>query len=158
MSSYSVRMAWYLSTLYLTKGYYQVALWLQDWEKTAFATPDGLYQFTLMPFGFHGAPATFQRLVKTLLGDCTTFFLAYLDDIIIFSPTWEQHLHHLQTVLHCLQQASLHINPTKSKLAFDKLPYLGYLLGLGVLWLQKKMWKPSGPPWPLQPKSTSTDS
>lgn len=86
-----------------------------------------------MPFGLHGAPATFQRLIDTVLADCATFSLAYLEDIIIFSPMWEQHLQHLWAVLDQLQEAGLRINPRNSKLAFGKLHYLGYLVNYGLL-------------------------
>lgn len=71
----SVGIAQYLSTLDLTKGYWQVPLRAQDKEKTTFTTPSGLNQFTVMLFGLHGAPATFQWLVDTLLGDCVVFSL-----------------------------------------------------------------------------------
>lgn len=151
----SVGMARYLSTLDLTKGYWQVPLRPPGKEKTAFATPSGLYKFKVMPFGLHGAPAMFQRLMDTLLGDCTSFSLAYLDDIIIFSPSWEQHL---QTVLHHLQQAGLRINRTKSKLAFEELLYLGYLVGHVVLRPQHKRSRLSRPPLPPQPKDTYASS
>lgn len=62
----------------------------QDKPKTAFATPKGLFQFRVMPFGLHGATTTFQRLVDTILGPC--YVLAYLDDILVYSKTWDQHL------------------------------------------------------------------
>lgn len=88
----SVEKARCLSTLDLTKGYWQLPLQAQHKEKTTFATPSSLYQVAIMPFSLHGAPAMFQWLVHTILGDCVAFTLAYLDVIIIFSSTWEQHL------------------------------------------------------------------
>lgn len=84
----------------LMKGYWQVSLRAQYKEKTTFATPSSLYQFTVLPFGLHGAPAMFLWLFDTILGDCEAFSLVYLDNIIIFSLTWEQHLQHLWTFLH----------------------------------------------------------
>ena len=58
-------------------------------HKTTFVTPFGLYQFTVMPFGLQGAPATFQRLMDQVLRGVGDFAAAYLDDIVIFSETWE---------------------------------------------------------------------
>lgn len=77
--------ATYMSTLNLMKGYWQVPLQLKGRENTAFATPKGLFLLVMMPFGLHGAAATFQRLVDTVLGPCEGFTLAYLDDIIVYS-------------------------------------------------------------------------
>lgn len=76
----------YLTALDLTKGYWQVPMNPEDKPKTAFATPTGLYQFTKMPFGLHGAAATFQRLVDRALQGCSSFARAYIDDIIVGSP------------------------------------------------------------------------
>ena len=60
---------------------------------TAFAMPFGLYQFRMMPFGLSGAPATFQRLMDCVLPGTDNFAAAYLDDIVIYSRTWKEHLH-----------------------------------------------------------------
>ena len=78
----------YLSTLDLTKGYWQVPLAPGTREKTAFATPEGLYQYTVLPFGVHGAPATFQRMMDHLLRPHHAYAAAYIDDIIIYSRGW----------------------------------------------------------------------
>lgn len=84
----------FITTLDLCKGYWQVPLN----EGTAFRTPQGLWQFTKMAFGLHGVPATFQRLNQLLAG-MDTFAAAYLDDIVIYSTSWHEHLSHLTTVL-----------------------------------------------------------
>lgn len=94
--------AQYLSALDLTKGYWQIPVAEADREKTAFATPRGLFQFKRMPFGLHGAAATFQRLVDRALAQCGSFAWAYIDDIVICSPDWPTHLDHLRQVLHAL--------------------------------------------------------
>lgn len=88
----------YVSALDLMKGYCQVPLQPQDQKKTAFATLRGLFQFKVMPFGLHGAAATFQRLVDTVLSPCEGYTLVYLDDILIYSRTWNQHLIHFTQV------------------------------------------------------------
>ena len=65
-------------------------------EKTAFVTPFGLYEFNVMPFGLHNTPAAFQRMMNCVLRDCQEFSKAYIDDVVIFSKNWEEHLEHLQ--------------------------------------------------------------
>ena len=76
----------FISTLDLTKGYWQVPLTVQAREKTAFATPDGLYQYTVLPFG---APATFQQMMDKILLPHQCYAAAYIDNIVIHSDSWE---------------------------------------------------------------------
>lgn len=85
----------YLSTLDMTKGYWKIPLAPESRAYTAFATPVGLYQFVRMPFGLHGAAATFQRLVDQLLSRHTAYEANNIDDVIIFSNSWEDHLNHI---------------------------------------------------------------
>lgn len=66
-----------------------------------------------MPFGLHGAPAAFQQLMDCVLRGCEDCSPAYLDDMVIFNDTWEQHLRHLERVLCQIQKASLSLNPAK---------------------------------------------
>uniref|UniRef100_A0A8C5M0U9 ribonuclease H n=1 Tax=Leptobrachium leishanense TaxID=445787 RepID=A0A8C5M0U9_9ANUR len=89
----------YLTTIDLTKGYWQVPLTEQAKEKTAFSTPQGLFQYTVLPFGLHGAPATFQRLMDKILRPHARYAAAYLDDVVVFSTDWETHLPKVQRVL-----------------------------------------------------------
>ena len=67
-------------------------------EKTAFVSLKGLYQFITMPFGLSGAPAMFQRMMDSVLRGTEAFAGVYLDDIVIYSKTWQDHLTHLRTV------------------------------------------------------------
>ena len=71
------------------------------------------FQWRYMSFGLRNAPATFSCLVSKLLIGLDTFCAAYLDDIIIFSDTWEEHLSHLRTVLSRIRAANLTLSPTK---------------------------------------------
>lgn len=128
----------YLTTIDLCKGYWQVPLTKRSRELTAFRTPLGLFQFTVMPFGLHGAPATFQRLMDQVLCDTSDFSAAYLDDIIVYSDNWEVHMKHLKFVLDCLQSAGLTINPAKCAFAKSETEYLGYVIGNGVVKPQVK--------------------
>lgn len=91
-----------------------------------------------MPFGLHEAPATFQRLVNTILRPCEGFTLAYLDDIVIYSRTWAEHLNHLRQVFGILHAAGHWVNPRKSKLGFGEIKYLGYTVRQGRLKPQKR--------------------
>jgi len=84
-----------------------------------------------MPFGLRNARASFSRLVSKLLIGLDTFCAAYLDDIIIFSDTWEEHLSHLRTVLSRIRAANLTLSPTKCCFAVAEVDYLGHHVGLG---------------------------
>lgn len=90
----------YFSSLDLRSGYWQIPMNEADKEKTAFTTPDGLYEFNVMPFGLCNAPATFERMIGDVLrGLKWKTCLCYLDDIVIFSSTFKEHLQRLAQVL-----------------------------------------------------------
>ncbi|CAM4701753.1 unnamed protein product [Caretta caretta] len=81
--------AWFLTTMDLTKGYWQVPLDPEARAKSAFTTPIGLFEFLVLPLGLKGAPPTLQCLVDQLLRRMEDFALAYIDDICVFSETWK---------------------------------------------------------------------
>ncbi len=128
-----LRKAKYLSTLDLCKGYWQIPLTNTSKELTAFRVPSGLYQFTVMPFGFHGAAATFQRTMDCVLRGTEDFAAAYIDDVVVYSSTWEDHMEHLSDVFSRIHGAGLVVNATKCYLAKPEVSYLGYVLGGGVI-------------------------
>uniref|UniRef100_A0A1X7T3B8 Reverse transcriptase domain-containing protein n=1 Tax=Amphimedon queenslandica TaxID=400682 RepID=A0A1X7T3B8_AMPQE len=103
----------FITTLDLAKGYWQVPVNEKDREKTAFTSPRGLYQFKTMPFGLSGAPATFQRMMDEILRGTETFAGVYLDDIVIHSSIWRDHLNQLTDVLKRLDDAGLTIKLKK---------------------------------------------
>ena len=88
----------YITTLDLSRGYWQVPVDDESRSRTAFTTPFGLFQFRVMPFGLQGAPATFQRMMDHLLADVSAHTATYLDDVIIHSATWPDHLRHLGVI------------------------------------------------------------
>ena len=88
-----------------------------------------------MPFGLQGAPATFQRMMDTLLQDVGDFAAAYLDDVITHSSTWQEHLDHVSTVLQLLGNAGLTIKPKKCQFAMNTCEYLGHVVGNGEICL-----------------------
>src|SRR5438045_9271054 len=93
---------------------WQVEMNEADKEKTAFITHKGLYEFNVMPFGLCNAPGTFQRLMNFVLQDFLGKFVAvYLNDIIIYSRTYEQHIDHIQLVFESLRTATLKIKLKK---------------------------------------------
>uniref|UniRef100_A0A669D934 Gypsy retrotransposon integrase-like protein 1 n=1 Tax=Oreochromis niloticus TaxID=8128 RepID=A0A669D934_ORENI len=129
----------FLTTLDLCKGYWQVPLTDSSKDLTTFRVPSGLFRFTVMPFGLHGAPATFQRLVDRVLRGaeqyaaayCSAPLNAYIDDIVVFSGTWEDHLKHLADVFQRITNAGLVINAKKCHIAKPEVQYLGYVIGGG---------------------------
>ena len=99
------------------KGYWQILLSETDKEKTAFTSPRGLFQFTHISFGLHGAVATFHRLMDTVLAPVKEYAATYIDNIVVFISTWEEHIAHLRSVLKELKKMLLTINPPKCKVA-----------------------------------------
>uniref|UniRef100_A0A8C5QKE1 ribonuclease H n=1 Tax=Leptobrachium leishanense TaxID=445787 RepID=A0A8C5QKE1_9ANUR len=122
----------FLTTVDLCKGYWQIPLAEEATPKSAFITPFGLYQFRVMPFGMKNAPATFQRLIDRLLDGLQGFACAYLDDIAIYSQTWEEHLEHVGTVLGRIRDANLTLKPEKCKVGMAEVQYLGHRVGCGI--------------------------
>ena len=119
----------WFSTLDLASGYWQVEMDPADRENTAFITPFGLHQFRVMPFGLTNAPSTFQRLMSMILAGLSwVTCLVYLDDIIIFSQTVEEHLQRLTEVLRRLKEAGLKIKPSKCHLLCKSVRYLEYVV------------------------------
>ena len=119
----------YFSVIDLKSGYWQIPMHQSDAEKTAFRTHDGLYQFTVMPFGLKNAPATFQRLMDTVLSGLKwKGLLVYMDDIIIYSTTPQEHLVTLADTLERLANAGLKINPAKTTLVREEVNYLGHVI------------------------------
>ena len=126
-----VVQAAYLSKLDLCKGFYQVELTDEAREKSALVTPWGKFQFLRMPFGMKNAPASFQRLMDLVLDGTGDVASAYIDDVIIYSTTREQHLADIRTVLDRLRQAGLTAKPTKCSWGKEVVEYLGHKIGRG---------------------------
>ena len=117
------------TTLDLASGYWQVEVKEEDKEKTAFSTPQGHFEFNKMPFGLTNAPATFQRLMECILAGLTgDECLIYIDDIVVFSRTFLEHLQRLRRVFQRLRDASLRLKPPKCKFARKEVHYLGHIV------------------------------
>ena len=119
----------YFTTLDLASGYWQVELTTDAKAKTAFSTPKGHFEFNVMPFGLTNAPATFQRLMECVLAGLTSQeCLIYLDDIIVFSTSFSDHLQRLSTVLQRLECAGLKLKLSKCHFARKEVQYLGHVV------------------------------
>ena len=117
------------STMDLASAYSQVEVEPRDQEKTAFTTPMGLYQFVRMPFGLTNAPATFSRLVSSVFReDIFQTILVYLDDIIIFADSMEQHLERMETVLRQLASHNLKVKGEKCRFFKGEVKFLGHVV------------------------------
>ena len=118
----------YFSTLALRAGYHHIGLTTDSIPKTAFTLPFGKYEYVKVPFGLAQAPAYFQELMTGVLKDLP-FAIAYLDDIIIYSPTPEEHLEHIRTVFEKLRDAKLSMKLSKCHFFTKEIQYLGHILG-----------------------------
>lgn len=119
----------YFTHLDLVRGYWQIKVVKEDREKTAFSTPDGHFQFKRMPFGLTNAPATFQRVMNTILAGLSwTDCLVYLDDIIVFGKTLTEHNRSIEEVLTRLEQAGLKLNAKKCHLVQGQSVILGHVV------------------------------
>lgn len=119
----------WFSTLDLASGYNQVPVAERDKPKTAFCTPFGLFEFNRMPFGMCNSPSTFQRLMERIFGDQSLqSLLLYLDDIVIFSATFKDHLQRLELVLTRLQEQHLKLKLKKCHFFQHEVKYLGHIV------------------------------
>ena len=125
----ALNAAQWFTTLDLASGFNQVAVEEEDKPKTAFTTPFGLFEYNRMPFGLCGAPATFQRLMQSCLHDqIYQLLLVYLNDVIVFSKTFDEHLERLDKVLTRLAQQGLKIKREKCSFLRKEVSYLGYVV------------------------------
>ena len=140
----------WFSTLDLASGYWQVAVKEEDKRKTAFVTKHGLYEFNVMPFGLCNAPATFQRLMdKVLSRFIGKFLVVYLDDVTIYSQTFDEHMTHLKTVFKTLRKAQLKLNRDKCHFFLHSIKFLGHeITRQGILPDEEKIDKVKNFPTP----------
>jgi len=128
----TVGSAKFVTKLDLMKGYWQVPLSDRAREISAFSTTEGLYQNKRMPFGLRNACGTFQKLMNELtagISNCTV----YIDDVLVTSETWGEHMETLRLVFERLSKANLTINLAKSEFGKASVTYLGHEIGLGVI-------------------------
>ena len=125
----------FLTTLDLSKGFWQIPMREKDKAKTAFVTPDGHFQFKRMPFGLVNATATFNRLMRKVLCQVPNTD-SFVDDVLLHTQSWGAHLDTLRKTLETLREVQLAVRPTKCYLGYAKLNFLGHQVGGGSLYPQ----------------------
>ncbi|MGV1089522.1 MAG: reverse transcriptase domain-containing protein, partial [Mycobacterium sp.] len=118
----------YFTKIDLQQGYHQIRVKPDHVGRTAFQTPFGSFQFRVMPFGLCNAPSTFQRTMNNLLQDCRSFARVYIDDIVIYSRTLEEHVEHVRKVLEKLRQEKFYARRKKCSFAQQEIEFCGFLV------------------------------
>ncbi|GFY08456.1 retrovirus-related Pol polyprotein from transposon 17.6 [Trichonephila clavipes] len=118
-----------MSALDLRSGYFQMAVNPSDIFKTAFVTKNGTYAFRRMPFGLSGAAPNVQKAIDIIFKPVIGKFVnVYMDDVIISSPSFTQHVKHLKEVFRLLHEAGLSLNKDKCKFGCEELKYFGLII------------------------------
>ena len=144
----SLANAKYYTKLDLQQGYHQIRMHPDHAKRTAFQTKFGSFHFLVMPFGLANAPATFQCTMDHLLHEFRSFCHAYLDDIVIYSNSLEEHLTHLTQVLQKLREENFYAKTSKCSFAQNEIEYCGFIVGRGGIRTQPEKiqavydWKP----------------
>lgn len=123
-----VKGAKWVSALDLKDAFWHVVIPPESRQYFAFNTTQGLFQFTVMPFGYTNAPAVFQRVMNVILESCQSFASAYLVDIMIYSKTEEEHKGHVEEVLSTLHDFALTLNIKKCKFFRHEVAFFGYII------------------------------
>jgi len=120
----------YFSTIDCASGFLQVPVKLEDQPKTAFSTREGHFQYTRMPFGLKGAPATFHRLMTTILSKIQGIkCLVYLDDVVVFGEDLRIHNDRLHEVFSRMRKYNMKLQPDKYQFLRKEVSYLGHVIG-----------------------------
>ena len=127
----------FFSKIDLSKGYWQIPVAEEDVHKTAFVTPDGTYEFLRMPFGMMNSSATLTRAMRILL-DGLNNVESYIDDILVHTETWEEHLQIVKALFERLREWNLTIRPSKCVFGASKLDFIGHNIGEGKLCTQEE--------------------
>ena len=125
----NLKDAKYFSKIDLKSGFWQIPMEESSISKTAFTTHRGLYECLIMPFGLKNSPSTFERVIEHVFTEeLWNFILVYLDDIIIYSNTFEEHLQHIEAALLKLREAHLKANPEKCDFGEIEIAFLGHII------------------------------
>ena len=143
---HKVAKARFFSTLDLQSGYHQIQIRPKDQPKTAFRLSQPVkgichYEWCVMPFGLKNAPPTFQRYMSLILKDCAEFCDVYMDDIIIYSQTLEEHQVHVREVMQTLRDARLKVKLPKCSFGQETVEFLGHVLNQGKIWMRPEKQK-----------------
>ena len=131
-----VSKAKYISTIDLSKGYWQIPMAAEDIPKTGFVTPEGAFVFRRMPFGLKNSSATFNKMMRIMIAGMDGVD-SYIDDIIVYTGSWEEHLNILDNLFRRINEVNLHVRPSKCLLGARKVDFLGHHLGDGEIGLHE---------------------
>ena len=124
----------YFSKIDLSKGFYQIPVPKHLRGYLAFSTHNGHYEFNVLPFGLHNAPSIFSRMMQRLLGPINNGnILHFMDDCLVATATWQQHVQAIDMLFTRLKETGLTARPSKCKLGFEELEFLGHSLGKGQI-------------------------
>ena len=119
----------YFTSLDLFSGYHQIGMTARAIERSAFITPRGTYVYLRMPFGLCNAPGTFQRTMNEIFADIINrWMMVYVDDVIIFTKTFQEHLDTIREVFNKLKKRGLFIKPSKCSFAQFSAKFLGHIV------------------------------
>ena len=117
----------------MKSSFWQIQIAEEDSYKIAFIVPFGHYEWNVMPFGLKNAPLEFQHIMNDILNPYSSFSIVYIDDVLIFSQSIEQHFKHLQTLLHIIEKNGLVVSATKINLFQTKIRFLGHDIYKGTI-------------------------
>ena len=131
----SLGKAKYFTKLDLTKGYWAIPIREEDRDKTAFTTSRGQFRWKNLPFGLKTASGVFNRMMRKLLSPLKKNNVHhFMDDVLVATETWKEHVEALKAVLQRLREANLAAKPSKIFVGFEQLPFLGHEIGAGRRW------------------------
>ncbi|RDX80042.1 Orf V, partial [Mucuna pruriens] len=117
----------------MKSGYWQIQIKETDRYKTAFTVPFGQYEWNVMPFGLKNAPSEFQKIMNDIFNDYTKFTIVYIDDVLVFSDSIDQHFKHLQIFINIIKQNGLAVSQIKINLFQTKIRFLGHNIYQGII-------------------------
>jgi hypothetical protein len=139
----------FFTKLDLRSRYHQVRVTKKDIEKTTFRTHLKHYEFLLMPFGLTNAPSAFQSLMNEVFHDflckhvlvCVCVCVFFLNDILVYSQDWAQHMKHVGSVLEILEQQQLYVEKSKCIFGKQEVQYLGHTISTAGVGVDPRKWK-----------------
>lgn len=126
----------YFTKIDLSKGYWQIRVRKDCRHMTAFTTPDGCYQFRRLPFGMRNSGATFNRMMRKMLKG-TTNVEQYVDDILVHTKTWIEHIDRIKDLFERIAEAGLTAKPTKCFTGYETMEFLGHIVGKGAMTVEE---------------------